>query len=61
LYTNRHFRNKKRDYLEDEINECAMNSKNKNIGELLENCFSQLLNVHEVSDVKQTENIQLRN
>jgi hypothetical protein len=30
----RHFRNKKREYLKDKINELAMNSKNKNIGEL---------------------------
>jgi hypothetical protein len=27
----RYFRNKKRDYLKDKINELAMNSKNKNI------------------------------
>jgi hypothetical protein len=27
----RHFRNKKREYLEDKINELATNSKNKNI------------------------------
>jgi hypothetical protein len=26
-----HFRNKKRDYLKDKINELAMNNKNKNI------------------------------
>jgi hypothetical protein len=30
----RHFRNKKREYLKDEINELAMNSKNKNIRDL---------------------------
>jgi hypothetical protein len=30
----RHFRNKKREYLEDKINELAMNSKNKNIRDL---------------------------
>jgi hypothetical protein len=29
----RHFRNKKREYLKDKINELAMNSKNKNIRE----------------------------
>jgi hypothetical protein len=86
----RHFRNKKREYLKDKINELAMNSKNKNIrdlyrringfkrsyqprnnlvkdenGDLLadshnilngwKNYFSQLLNVHNVSDVRQTE------
>jgi hypothetical protein len=28
----RHFRNKKREYLKDRINELVMNSKNKNIG-----------------------------
>jgi hypothetical protein len=27
----RHFRNKKREYLKEKINELAMNSKNKNI------------------------------
>jgi hypothetical protein len=30
----RHFRNKKREYLKDEINELEMNSKNKNIRDL---------------------------
>jgi hypothetical protein len=30
----RHFRNKKREYLKDKINEFATNSKNKNIGDL---------------------------
>jgi hypothetical protein len=30
----RYFRNKKREYLKDKINEIAMNSKNKNIREL---------------------------
>jgi hypothetical protein len=29
--TSRHFRNKKREYLKDKIDELAMNSKNKNI------------------------------
>jgi hypothetical protein len=86
----RHFRNKKREYLKDKINELATNNKNKNVrdlhreineftrgyqartnlvkdenGELLadshnilnmwKNSFSQLLNVHNVSDVKQLE------
>jgi hypothetical protein len=86
----RHFRNKKRKYRKDKINELAMNSKNKNIkdlyrginefkscyqhrsnlvkdenGDLLadsntivnrwKNYFSQLLNVHNVSDVGQME------
>jgi hypothetical protein len=31
---NRYFRNKKREYLKDEINELATNSKNKNIRDL---------------------------
>jgi hypothetical protein len=31
---NRHFRNKKREYLKDKINELATNSKDKNIREL---------------------------
>jgi hypothetical protein len=31
--TSRHFRNKKREYLKDKIEELAMNSKNKNIRE----------------------------
>ncbi|PNF33766.1 hypothetical protein B7P43_G10210 [Cryptotermes secundus] len=88
--TNRHFRNKKREYLKDKIDELARNSKIKNIrdlytgisdfksgyqpssnlvkdenGDLLadshnilnrwRNYFSQLLNVHRVSDVRQTE------
>ncbi|PNF22344.1 hypothetical protein B7P43_G18298 [Cryptotermes secundus] len=87
--TSRQFRNKKREYLKDKIDELAVNSKNKNIrdlyrgisdfnrgyqpssnlvkdenGELLadsqnilnrwRNYFSQLLNVHRVSDVRQT-------
>jgi hypothetical protein len=30
----RHFRNKKREYLKQEIKELAMNSKNKNIRDL---------------------------
>jgi hypothetical protein len=86
----RYFRNEKREYLKDKINELATNSKNKNIrdlyrgikkfkrgyqprnnlvedenGDLLAdshnilnrwtNYFSQLLNVHNVSDVKQVE------
>jgi hypothetical protein len=34
LETSRHFRNKRREYLKDKINELAMNSKNKNIGDL---------------------------
>ncbi|PNF27158.1 hypothetical protein B7P43_G08536, partial [Cryptotermes secundus] len=87
--TSRHFRNKKREYLKDKIDDLAMNSKHKNIrdlyrgindfkrayqpssnlvkdenGDLLadshilnrwRNYFSQLLNVHRVSDVRQTE------
>jgi hypothetical protein len=86
----RHFRNKKREYLKDKINELATNYKNKNIrdlyrgingfkrgyqprnnlvkdenGDLLadspnilnrwNNYFSRLLNVHNVSDVRQIE------
>jgi hypothetical protein len=88
--TSRRFRNKKREYLKDQINEPATNSKNKNItdlyrginehkrgyqprsnlvkdenGDLLadsnttvkkwKSYFSQLLNVHDVSDVRQIE------
>jgi hypothetical protein len=34
---NRHFRNKKREYLKDKINELAINSKNKNIRYVQEN------------------------
>jgi hypothetical protein len=84
----RHFRNKKREYVEDKINDLPMNSKNKNIrdvhrriyvfqrgyqpvsnlvkdenGDLLavshnnlnrwKNYYSQLLNVHGVSNVRQ--------
>jgi hypothetical protein len=30
----RYFRNKKREYVKDRINELATNSKNKNIGDL---------------------------
>ncbi|PNF40230.1 hypothetical protein B7P43_G07077 [Cryptotermes secundus] len=86
----RHFRNKKREYLKDKIDELAMNSKNKNIrdlyrgindfkkgyqpgsnlakdenGDLLadshnifnrwRNYYSQLLSVHRVSNIRQTE------
>jgi hypothetical protein len=86
----RHFKNKKREYLKDNINELAMNSKNKNTGDLYmginefkrgyqprsnlvkeengdlladssntvnlwKSYISQLLNVHNVSDVRQTE------
>jgi hypothetical protein len=86
----RHFRNRKKEYLKDESNELATNSKNKNIrdlyrginefkrsyqprnnlvkdenGDLLsdsrnilnrqKNYFSQLLNMHSVSDVRQIE------
>ncbi|PNF29460.1 hypothetical protein B7P43_G04566 [Cryptotermes secundus] len=32
--TSRHFRNKKREYLKDKIDELAMNNKNKNIRDL---------------------------
>jgi hypothetical protein len=32
--TSRHFRNKKREYLKDKINDLATNRKNKNIGDL---------------------------
>jgi hypothetical protein len=32
--TSRHFRNEKREYLKDKINEFATKSKNKNIGHL---------------------------
>jgi hypothetical protein len=83
----RHFRNKKREYMKDKINELATNSKNKNIrdiyrgiigfkrdyqprnnlvrdenGDLFSDSYnilnrwkncSQLLNVHNVSDVRQ--------
>jgi hypothetical protein len=86
----RHFRNKKREYMKDKINELTTNNKNKNIrdlnrginkfkrgyqprnnlmkyenGDLLadshnklnrwKNYFSQLLNVHNVSNVRQIE------
>jgi hypothetical protein len=33
-FSDMHFRNKKREYLKDKINELAMNSKNKNIRDL---------------------------
>jgi hypothetical protein len=86
---NGHFRNKKREYLKDKINELAMNSKKKNIRDLYRGInefkkgyqqrnnlvkdengdlvdppiilnrwkyyFSRLLNVHNVSDVRQIE------
>jgi hypothetical protein len=89
LEASRYFRNKKREYLKDEINELATNSRNKNIrylyrginefkrvykprnnlvkdenGDLLDshntfnrwkNYFSQLLNVHNASDVRRIE------
>jgi hypothetical protein len=81
----RHFRNKKREYPNNKINELATNSKNKNIRDLYrrtdefkrgyqprnnlvkdendlfaeshilnrwKNCLSQLLNSHNVSDVR---------
>ncbi|PNF31392.1 hypothetical protein B7P43_G04057, partial [Cryptotermes secundus] len=48
----RHFRNRKRGYLKHKIDELAMNSKNKNIRDLYR---TQLLNVHRVSAVRQTE------
>jgi hypothetical protein len=32
--TSRHFKNKKKEYLQDKIDEIAMNSKNKNIRDL---------------------------
>jgi hypothetical protein len=34
IHASRHFRNKKRKYLKDNINEVASNSKNKNIRDL---------------------------
>jgi hypothetical protein len=80
----RHVRNKEREYLNDEVNELATHSKNKNITDLFKkgyqlptnmvkdkngylladfrnilnrwkNYFSQLLNVHGVSDGRQVE------
>jgi hypothetical protein len=84
----RYFRNKKREYLKDKINELATNSKNKNMRDLYrgvnelkrgyqprnnlvkdenlladshnilnrwKNYFSQIFNVHNVSDVRQIE------
>jgi hypothetical protein len=85
--SSRHFRNKKREYLKDKINELVTHSKTKNIRDLCrgmeefqnghqlrtnmandengdqlqdshilntwKNYFSQLLNVHRVSDVRQ--------
>jgi hypothetical protein len=86
----RHFRNKKREYLKDKINQLAMNSRSKNIrdlyrginefrrgyqprnnllkdenGDLLadlhnilnrwKNCFTRLLKVCMISDVRQIE------
>jgi hypothetical protein len=33
--TSRHFRNKKREYMKDKIDELATNSKNKNISDLI--------------------------
>jgi hypothetical protein len=88
--TSRHFRNKKRQYMENRINELATNSKNNNIRDLYrgmngfkrgyqprnnvakdenddlladshnafsrwKNNFSQLLNVYNISDVRQIE------
>jgi hypothetical protein len=74
--TSRHFRNKKREYPKDKINELATNNSTKNItdlyrgsifvkeenGDLLvdsnnmlsrwKSYFSQLLNVHNVGDVR---------
>jgi hypothetical protein len=90
LKASRQFRNIKREYLKDKVNELATNSKNKNIrdlyrginefkrgyqlrtnlvkdenGDLLanfhnilnrwKNYFSQLLNVHNVSDIRRIE------
>jgi hypothetical protein len=67
LGASRHFKNKERECLKDKINELATNSnlvKDEN-GDLLadshnilnswKNYFSQLLNVHNVSDVRQIE------
>jgi uncharacterized phage infection (PIP) family protein YhgE len=86
----RHFRNKKRQYMKDTINELATNIKNKNLRDLYrgmdefksgyqptnnlvkdkngdlhayshnilnrwKKCLSQLLNVHNISDVSQIE------
>jgi hypothetical protein len=34
MWCSRHFRNKKREYLKDRIDELPMNSKNKNIRDL---------------------------
>jgi hypothetical protein len=86
----RHFRNRKREYLKDRVNELEMNSKKKNIRDLYrginefkggyqprsnlakneigdlfadssnivnrwKSYFSQILNVHNVSDVRQIE------
>jgi hypothetical protein len=35
----RYFRNKKKEYLKDRINELAMNSKNKNIEASMKKCI----------------------
>jgi hypothetical protein len=55
--TSRYFRNKKREYLKDKINELATNENgdlladSHNILNRWKNYFSRLLNVHNVSDV----------
>jgi hypothetical protein len=41
----RHFRDKKREYLKDKINNLATNSKNKNIRVLYRNCYCKVENV----------------
>ncbi|PNF38760.1 hypothetical protein B7P43_G14059 [Cryptotermes secundus] len=50
----RHFRNKKREYLKDKIDDLATNNSH-NILNRWRNYFSQLLNVHRVNAVRQTE------
>jgi hypothetical protein len=52
--TRRHFRNKKRKYLKDKINGLAMNSKNKNIGDLYIriNLCSLYTNQHKIHTTK---------
>jgi hypothetical protein len=45
----RHFRNKKREYLKDKINELATHSKNRNI---IETCIEEEINLRKVTSLE---------
>jgi hypothetical protein len=55
----RHFRNKKREYLKDKINELAMNSKNKNIRNVYRGIYEFKMGYQPRNNLVKDENFDL--